>query len=158
MDRAEAIKKLLMQKGFGVEGASVAAEHLVANGVTMQQQIGAKERLTERAGGEVFLKEEYEAEYTLAEQIEILLERLAHYEDMEEQGRLVELPCPMGAELWMLITRSWSEGCTEFSFVRRSRLTWANAERIMRGMGKTAFLTREEAEKALEKVRGGADY
>ena len=28
------IKELLMQKGFGVEGATIAADHLIANGVT----------------------------------------------------------------------------------------------------------------------------
>lgn len=27
--------KLLMQKGFGVEGATIAADHLIANGVTI---------------------------------------------------------------------------------------------------------------------------
>lgn len=28
------------------------------------------------------------------------LEKLAHYEDLEEQGRLVELPVPAGEEAW----------------------------------------------------------
>lgn len=35
MKVTEEIKQLLMQKGFGTEGATIAAEHLVANGVTI---------------------------------------------------------------------------------------------------------------------------
>lgn len=31
----EKMKSLLMQKGFGVEGATIAADHLIANGVTI---------------------------------------------------------------------------------------------------------------------------
>ena len=31
----EKIVELLMQKGFGVEGATIAADHLIANGVTI---------------------------------------------------------------------------------------------------------------------------
>lgn len=35
-DRKKLIE-LLMQKGFGVEGATIAADHLIANGVTVQK-------------------------------------------------------------------------------------------------------------------------
>lgn len=28
------------------------------------------------------------------------LEKLAHYEDLEEQGRLIELPCAVGDTVW----------------------------------------------------------
>lgn len=39
--------KLLSQKGFGVEGATIAADHLVANGVTVQEWIPVSKRLPE---------------------------------------------------------------------------------------------------------------
>ena len=39
----EKLIKLLMQKGFGVEGATIAADHLIANGVTIQKWIPASE-------------------------------------------------------------------------------------------------------------------
>lgn len=39
--------RLLSQKGFGVEGATIAADHLVANGVTVQEWIPVSERLPE---------------------------------------------------------------------------------------------------------------
>lgn len=35
MDTVKKIKKLLMQIGFGVEGSTIAAEHLVSNGVIL---------------------------------------------------------------------------------------------------------------------------
>ena len=41
----EKIIELLMQKGFGVEGATIAADHLIANGVTIQKWIPVTERL-----------------------------------------------------------------------------------------------------------------
>ena len=34
MTDREKLKKLLMQKGFGVEGATIATDHLIAHGVT----------------------------------------------------------------------------------------------------------------------------
>ena len=37
--------KLLCQKGFGVEGATIAADHLIANGVTV---MGEKDRLADK--------------------------------------------------------------------------------------------------------------
>ena len=33
----EEMKSLLMQKGFGTEGATIAADHLLANGMTIQK-------------------------------------------------------------------------------------------------------------------------
>ena len=46
----ETIKNLLMQKGFGVEGATIATDHLIANGVTVQKWIPVTERLPEKNG------------------------------------------------------------------------------------------------------------
>lgn len=41
----EKLVELLMEKGFGVEGANIAADHLIANGVTINQWIPVTERL-----------------------------------------------------------------------------------------------------------------
>lgn len=43
MTDREKLIELLMQKGFGVEGASIASDHLLANGVTVQQWIPVSE-------------------------------------------------------------------------------------------------------------------
>ena len=34
--------------------------------------------------------------------LEDILEKLAHYEDLEEQGRLLELPCAVGDTVWLI--------------------------------------------------------
>ena len=47
MGMREKIIELLMQKGFGVEGATLASDHLIANGVTIQKWIPVTERLPE---------------------------------------------------------------------------------------------------------------
>lgn len=77
-------------------------------------------------------------------------ERLKHYEDMEEQGRLVVLPCKVGGTVWMIVTKRPKVNMPEYSFIKRSRLTWFNMERVLRCFGKTVFLAREEAEQALK--------
>ena len=46
-DIKKELMTLLMQKGFGVEGATIAADHLIANGLTIQQWISVEERLPE---------------------------------------------------------------------------------------------------------------
>ena len=82
------------------------------------------------------------------------LDRLAYYEDMEEQGRLMVLPCKVGDTVWMIVTKRPKITMPEYSFIKRSRLTWYNMERVLRCFGKTVFLTREEAKQALN---GGAN-
>ena len=37
MDVRKKLKRLLMQKGFGVEGATIATDHLIANGITFAE-------------------------------------------------------------------------------------------------------------------------
>ena len=43
MDVRKKLKRLLMQKGFGVEGATIATDHLIANGVTVQEWISVED-------------------------------------------------------------------------------------------------------------------
>ena len=89
---------------------------------------------------------------------ELLLEianRLAEYEDMEEQGLLVRLPCKVGDTIYrcgdpIKKIYEWQIAYVEVYedetvFVDDSDNTFVEAD-----IGKTVFLTREEAEKALE--------
>lgn len=116
-----------------------------------------------------------EEKHTAEELVDILAARLAAYEDTdltpedlrstvdidyvriiellkaEAEGRLAVLPCKMGDTVWMIVTKRPKISMPEFSFIKRSRLTWLNAERILRDFGKTVFLHREEAEAALRK-------
>ena len=77
------------------------------------------------------------------------MNRLAGYEDLEAQGRLVVLPCPMGSTIYMIVTKH-TKGREPFSFIKTTELMESNVFRVCRDFGKTVFLTREEAERALE--------
>ena len=82
-------------------------------------------------------------------------ERLKHYEDMEEQGRLVVLPCKVGDTVHFA---AWFG--TEPHIVKRiiqpyfytddARGMGSTADFNLSDFGKTVFFTREEAEKALK--------
>ena len=76
-------------------------------------------------------------------------ERLKDYENLEERGQLLKLPCPIGSTVYMIVRRR--PVCRpEFSFVKTTRVTQYNVLRIVRDFGKTVFLTHEEAERVRE--------
>lgn len=90
---------------------------------------------------------------TLAEQLE-LLNRIQELAEADRDGRLVVLPCKVGDTVHLIVTKRARNYTPEFRFVKKSRLTFLNMERVLQDFGKTAFLTREEAEKALEAQNG----
>lgn len=80
------------------------------------------------------------------------LMELKKYQEADKDGRLVVLPCKVGDAVYLIVTKRARNYTPEFRFVKKSRLTFFNMERILQDFGKEAFLTREEAEKALEGV------
>ena len=88
--------------------------------------------------------------------------RLKAYEDAEEQGRLIVLPCKVGDTIYRVsreIDEVWDweiveirilsgDYCEPISFVDDS-----GNEFFTSGIGKTVFLSHEEAEKALEGMK-----
>lgn len=91
-----------------------------------------------------------------------MLDKLAAYEDAEEQGRFVILPCKVGDTVWSRDVEPWTVVSVEW-FSRRVTQLHCKSPVTGRGMtfsvgkrslGKTVFLTREEAEAAL---KGGLD-
>lgn len=99
--------------------------------------------------------------------IRAVLKKLAAYEDLEEQGLLVRLPCKVGTEVFVIfpginhyvkcqikkieIKPNIFEKICYFiePVVRRGQyLKYFNNE-----FGETIFLTREEAEKKLEEMK-----
>ena len=108
---------------------------------------------------------DYESEYV---PIINALNRLAEYEDMEEQGLLVRLPCKVGDTLWVTgrdnVPREMELEAPDIRTVctDEDNLCMSTCNRKPDGfcayrlrndgadIGKTVFLTREEAEKALE--------
>ena len=87
--------------------------------------------------------------------------KLARYEDLEEQGLLMRLPCKIGASVYMVAQdcggdtldcrRGDCEGCPYlYSFVEENSFDSYMCDDI----GKTVFLTKEEAEKKLKESGG----
>lgn len=79
------------------------------------------------------------------------IEKLAEYEDLEEQGKLLKLPCAVGDTVYTINSIS-PEKHFIYDFELDALHLALNA--INGKFGKEVFVTREEAEAALEKVRG----
>ena len=93
-----------------------------------------------------------------------LREKLKEYEDLEEQGRLIKLPCKIGDEVYNI---TWWDDVQEKVVVKgktyyrtihkhkvsKSAFGYTDIEEI----GKTVFLTRKEAEAKLKELRGNKD-
>ena len=99
-----------------------------------------------------------------------LATKLKEYEDLEEQGRLVKLPCNRGDKIYFIksafsmahfpieatVTSICGVDCD--NDVMYSSITEYNKiDRRFRSsdIGKTVFLTKSEAEAKLEELRGG---
>jgi hypothetical protein len=100
-------------------------------------------------------------------------QKLCDYEDLEEQGLLVRLPCKVGDMLWYNIlgyTESYEikafsygycDGYIEAGEEIRDEIIFYCENHTgsiigsfpVSGIGKTVFLTREEAEKKLEEMK-----
>ncbi|WP_455503215.1 hypothetical protein [Blautia sp.] len=70
------------------------------------------------------------------------IEKLANYEDAEEQGLLVRLPCKVGTEVYYILGIPNKTPCT----IDKCVFKLSDVHKI----GESLFLTREEAEKKLE--------
>lgn len=75
------------------------------------------------------------------------LNKLAEYEDLEEQGKLLKLPCAVGDTYFCIDDGSYPN---EWEFVNVQQII-----SVMDKIGKTVFLTREEAESALKELERG---
>lgn len=97
------------------------------------------------------------------------LEKLADYEDLEEQGRLLKLPCKVGDTVYGINTDRNIVSALKIISVKiysyaiyfdyqlidgiyKNIVSFADAD-----IGKTVFLTKSEAEAKLKKLRGGND-
>ena len=92
-----------------------------------------------------------------------MIKKLATYEDLEEQGLLVRLPCKVGDTVYVPTRVLVSEFkiTAIFCDIHGTYFYWlfycGIYERTSgfseRDIGKTVFLTREEAEKKLEEMK-----
>ena len=74
------------------------------------------------------------------------VEKLAEYETAEEEGRLVVLPCKVG-DVVHVLRQSWNGWNID-----KKKFTYG----MIGKFGKTVFLAREEAEKALKERMAGS--
>jgi hypothetical protein len=89
--------------------------------------------------------------------------KLAEYEQLEEQGLLVRLPCKVGDDLYCIVNgevkklKVHSFGIPDFEIID-IEFKYVDGFKIVRfvgEVGKTVFLTHEEAEKKLEEMKNG---
>ena len=105
------------------------------------------------------------------EEIDAVYRKLKEYEDLEEQGRLVKLPCNVGDTVWNNdCGRPCAYTITAFSFgeceeyicepvtTKEVVFYYANSSGSITGsfaeseIGKTVFLTKSEAEQKLKEM------
>lgn len=101
--------------------------------------------------------------------LEDALNKLAEYEDLEEQGLLLRLPCKVGDTLYHILTcttaENFGEKYIDWFIVTHLTVNTTKEMIIMgrdvsnrewgtnsRGIGKTVFLTSEEAEQKLKEM------
>ena len=92
------------------------------------------------------------------------IEKLKHYEDLEEQGRLVKLPCKVGDTVYglsmgkfiSLTVNEISIFCMKGEKIINAKCQSDDEFRnyVEREFGKTVFLTQSEAEAKLKELRG----
>ena len=90
--------------------------------------------------------------YSMTRWAEKAKEKLAEYETAEEEGRLVVLPCNVGTTAYV-IDYTWDYGeigdkAERRYFIRKTPFEYGMIDEY----NKSVFLTREEAEKALEEM------
>ena len=114
------------------------------------------------------------------EEIDAVYRKLKDYEDLEEQGRLIKLPCKVGDTVWVVtspfnvfddieydddmkdeVYESYVSNVTFYECGEQYRI-YAKATKHFIGayfrecdFGKTVFLTKSEAEAKLKGLRGG---
>lgn len=116
------------------------------------------------------------------EEIDAVYRKLKDYEDLEEQGRLIKLPCKVGDTVYVVtspfnvfddieydenmkdeVYESYVSSITFYECGEQYRI-YAKATNHFIGayfrecdFGKTVFLTKSEAEAKLKELRGGED-
>lgn len=87
----------------------------------------------------------FKANCSRADKTRMILGKLAEYEDLEEQGRLSKLPCKVGDDVYYILSIPNKTPCA----IDKCKFELSDINKI----GKTLFLTREEAEAKLKELR-----
>lgn len=97
---------------------------------------------------------------TISRELNNALEELMGYKDLEEQGRLIKLPCNEGDTIYVLEPNGVIRKCKVYNITtniyadsNKNDPYWKGFEIKDNLFGKTVFLTREEAEHALGRTK-----
>ena len=110
----------------------------------------------------MILRDVYEEQRKIRKEIEKLTNKLAEYEQLEEQGLLLRLPCKIGDTVYKVLQDCDDEcivdyecmvfDCEHCNYLCSYFIRTTFDIFMLNEIGKTIFLTREEAEQALEKM------
>lgn len=107
----------------------------------------------------------YKLNISRADKTKMILQKLAEYEDLEEQGRLIKLPCRVGDTVYgismgKIITLTVNE--ISIFYLKGEKIINVKCQNndefrnyVEREFGKTVFLTEPEAKERLKELRGG---
>lgn len=143
------------------------------------------ERLTEREKGmiDVYLTKKKCTVLCGSDEYYEEISKLADYEELEEQGLLVKLPCNVGDIIYRICPKcndkhncscencAWrgslsNHGCDVYGLWRDGqfpasechvvpyKVSWNYIPNLLEHFGKTVFLTKEEAEKEMKRLAG----
>ena len=117
------------------------------------EKLKSLHRLTYWNFGKYMLTYGADAEWRIFSRYEVLdnaIQKLAKYENYEEQGLLLRLPCKVGDTIY----RFWYVCDTPYRIQEQTIKTLSQVVAIMEdgSFGKSVFLTREEADKALAEL------
>ena len=87
-----------------------------------------------------------------------VIDKLADYEDLEEQGRLIKLPCKVGDTVYVIVGKNISvQKIQRATIDSEMKIEFCTKRRgfALFEIGKTVFLTKSEAEAKLKELRGG---
>lgn len=95
------------------------------------------------ADGDHYPAEEMDGYDTL-----VAMRKLARYEDLEEEGRLVKLPCAEGDIVWTIVRQRDSFDDRKYWLATQTRFKLEYFPLL----GTRIFLTQEEAERQIERL------
>lgn len=119
------------------------------------------ERLTQtsNSGGVAFTFDlDITCQPSEAKKILNLATKLKEYEDLEEQGRLIKLPCKVGDTVYVIVGKNISvQKIQRATIDSEMKIEFCTKRRgfALFNIGKTVFLTKSEAEAKLKELRGG---
>ena len=169
-------KKYLLENGKAVRKWGIGMERLTIDEIFehCDRKTGMYEKACDVKYLETAVMGNRIKEYWEHKQVSEYLRKLKDYEDLDEQGRLVKLPCKVGDTVW---DNDFGRPCaytiTAFSFgeceeyickpvtTKEVVFYYENSSGSITGsfaesaIGKSVFLNKSEAEAKLKELRGG---